>query len=87
VPLPSEVTVRIGTLAIGSDKQPAIGTVTRTVALRVTPCSTVPVELPAPAGPWRIEIESDTFVPAEIDKSLTDTRPLGVQASLATRPA
>jgi hypothetical protein len=87
VPVPSEVKVRIGTVAIGADKQPAIGSVARVDRARVTPCNTVTLELPVPDGPWRIEIESDTFVPAEVDTSLTDPRHLGVQATLSTRPA
>lgn len=86
VPLPSEVTFRIGPLAVGEDRQPGIETPSRVERVRVTPCSTVVRELPVPDGPWRIEIESDTFVPAEIDSSLTDPRNLGVQATLTIRP-
>jgi Dolichyl-phosphate-mannose-protein mannosyltransferase len=87
VPLPSEVRVRVGRIAIGSDKQAAIGTLTGLESLRVTPCRTVTMEFPVPDGPWRIEIESDTFVPADVDSKSTDPRSLGVQVSLTTRLA
>lgn len=87
VPLPSEVVVRLGPIAIGDDKQAAIERPTRVESVRVTPCRTVVLELPVPDTAWRIEIESDTFVPREIDSTLTDPRQLGVQATLTTRRA
>ena len=55
--------------------------------LRVTPCRTEVVELPAPPSPWRVEVESETFVPHDVDASLTDRRELGVQVAFASRSA
>jgi hypothetical protein len=81
-PIPSEVTVRIGTLAVSADQEPVIGTVTDERNLRVTPCSTIPVRLRAPRVPWRVEIVSETFVPNEIDPSNYERRPLGVVPTL-----
>jgi hypothetical protein len=82
-PIPSEVGVRIGKLAVSAAQEPTIGTVTAEQNLRVTPCSTIPVRLKTPAAPWRIEIVSETFVPNEIDPSNYERRPLGVVPTLA----
>jgi hypothetical protein len=87
VSIPSEVVVRIGPLAVGSDRQPALARQTAERSLRVTPCRTEVVELPAPPSPWRVEVESETFVPHDIDASLTDRRELGVQVAFASRAA
>ena len=87
VRIPSEVVVRIGPLAVGSDRQPALARMTGERNLRVTPCRTEVVELPAPPSPWRVEVESETFVPHDVDASLTDRRELGVQVAFASRSA
>lgn len=86
IPLPSEVVVRIGPVVVGEDRQPALGSVLRVERLRVPPCAVVPVTLRTPSGPWRIEIDSDTFVPEKVDPSSTDPRELGVVATLEIGP-
>ena len=88
-PIPGGVIVKIGPLVIGPDKQPQIGRITAQRLLRVRPCAeqAQTVLLPAPRGPWRVEVSSDTFVPAELDPSKSDRRRLGVQIAFGFQPS
>ena len=71
-------TIRIGPVAIGEDKQPAIADVLTTREAVVKNCEITPFVLPTPSVPWRIEITIEpTFVPHEIDPSSSDRRQLG----------
>ena len=71
-------TVRIGPVAIGPDKQPAIGGATETRTFVVKDCETNGVLLDAPRVPWRVEATmAPTFSPNEIDPSKSDRRQLG----------
>ena len=87
-PIPGGVLVRIGTLVIGKDRQPQIGKVTARRLVRVRPCpeGAQSLLLRAPRGPWRVEVTSDTFVPAEVDARSSDRRTLGVQVSFGFQP-
>ncbi len=82
-PRPSErttgkVTVRIGPVGIGPDKQPRIERVTETRRFDVPDCEAYGATLSPPNVPWRMEITlAPTFVPAEIDPSKSDRRRLG----------
>lgn len=79
---PGRATVRIGPVAVGSDKQPTIGRVTAERTAVVLDCRVTGFLLPAPNEPWRVEIELEpTFVPREIDPSVSDTRRLGAVVS------
>lgn len=82
----SVATVRIGPVAIGHDKQPAIDTVTEERTVEVQPCASRTVLLRPPDGPWRVEVKSTTFVPAEVDSGLSDRRELGVRVAFAFLP-
>ena len=88
-PIPGGVLVKIGPLVIGPDRQPHLGRVTSQRLVRVRPCTgeSQTVLLPAPRGPWRVEVASDTFVPAEIDSRLSDRRRLGVQIAYGFQPS
>jgi len=77
--VPSRITVRIGPLGVGADRQPALGRVTATRRLTLLPCKAQTLLLRPPPGPWRVEITSGTFVPATIDPKLGDTRDLGAR--------
>lgn len=78
---PGQVTVRVGTLVVGPDHQPALGEVLQTrtwvAASGVKKVFTIPV----PKPPFRVEIESETFSPSQFGAS--DTRNLGVQPGFA----
>ncbi len=80
--------VRIGELARGEDKQPAIGRETGSETRYVPACATRQVALPTPDGPWRVEVEIDTFVPAEVDPETSggEQRALGARVDFGVVP-
>jgi hypothetical protein len=80
------VNVRVGPIAVGSDKQPAIERVTSSETVFVPVCGVRDVALPAPEGPWRMEVDAQTFVPAEVDPSQSDRRALGAVVSFGFTP-
>jgi hypothetical protein len=72
------VTVRIGPVGIGPDKQPRIEHVTETRHFDVPDCKAQGDTLTPPNAPWRMEIEvSPTFVPKDIDPKSSESRHLG----------
>jgi hypothetical protein len=79
--------VRIGELGRGPDKQPAIARQTvRPKTVYVPACASRVVVLPTPEGPWRAEVEVDTFVPAEVDPGSSERRALGARVTFDVRP-
>jgi hypothetical protein len=88
VDLPGLVRVRIGTIGVGPDKQPAIDRVTGTETVYLPACGTREVVFPAPREPWRIEVVADTVVPAEVDpRKSSDRRALGAVVSFDVIPS
>jgi multisubunit Na+/H+ antiporter MnhB subunit len=85
VRLPGVARVRIGELGRGSDKQPAIVRETASETVYVPGCAVRTVAVPTPRGPWRVEVEIETFVPAEIDPKTSggERRALGARVSFA----
>ena len=78
---------RIGELGRGPDKQPAIARETSPPKTVFVPaCASRVVVLPTPDGPWRAEVEIDTFVPAEVDPRLSERRALGARVEFDVRP-
>ncbi len=77
------VTVRIGPVGVGPDKQPAIGHVTGRKTVVVKDCTTAPtVTLAPPDVPWRMEFAvAPTFSPNEVDPTNSDRRDLGAQVT------
>jgi hypothetical protein len=76
--VPGKATVRIGPVTIGSDKQPALATVTETQVKMVHQCVATPFLLAAPPVPWRVEVTIEpTFSPHDLDPSHSDRRQLG----------
>ena len=77
------VTVRIGPVTVGPDKQPAISHVTGRRTLVVKDCTTAPAAvLTPPSVPWRMEIAlTPTFTPSKIDPTKSDSRQLGAQVT------
>ena len=88
VRLPGAARVRIGELGRGSDKQPAIARETASVTDYVPKCASRTVALPTPDGPWRVEVETETFVPGLVDpaRSGSERRALGAQVSFDVIP-
>jgi hypothetical protein len=72
---PGNVTVRVGTLAIGKDKQPAFGRVTAVRRWTIHSKLEKTFVIPAPRPPFRVWVHVDrTFVPHDLDPSKADTR-------------
>ena len=88
VRLPGTARVRIGELGRGPDKQPAIVKQTASESLYVPACTVRTVALPTPSVPWRVEVSSDTFVPAQVDPkgSAGERRALGARVSFDVVP-
>jgi hypothetical protein len=77
---PYHATIRMGTLAIGPDRQPKIGRVTAVKRLTfVHNYDVQTVELPSPGRRFRVEVSVEPpFVPAELlPKATSDRRELG----------
>ncbi|MFN2628495.1 MAG: hypothetical protein ABR569_07660 [Gaiellaceae bacterium] len=76
---PALVTIRIGTLAIGPDRQPRIGRVTRVVRWTMPGRDVRTFRIPAPPRSFRVEVTvSPTFAPAVIAPAASsDERQLG----------
>jgi hypothetical protein len=50
-------------------------------------CGARTVVLPTPDGPWRAEVEIETFVPRKVDpKNSSDARALGAQVDFSVQP-
>jgi hypothetical protein len=74
----AHVTVRIGPVGIGPDKQPRIDHVTETRRFVIPDCEASGITLTPPDAPWRMEIEvSPTFVPKDVDPTSSESRRLG----------
>jgi hypothetical protein len=78
--VPATVTVQVGTLVIGADKQPALGRITATERCRIHSNTDCPFTIETPPPPFRVRVTIDrTFVPAELDPRLSDRRQLGAK--------
>ncbi|HSL63021.1 MAG TPA: hypothetical protein VK874_00050 [Gaiellaceae bacterium] len=77
--VPGRVTIRLGTLVLGDDREEAqIGRVTATRRWTVDSGKQRTFSIPTPRPPFRVEVEiSPTFVPAQLDPSKSDVRELG----------
>ena len=87
VRLDGVATVRIGELGRGPDKQPAILRETASDTLYVPGCATRTVALPTPNVPWRVEVEIEPFVPADVDPGSSERRALGARVAFGVVPA
>jgi hypothetical protein len=85
-PIPGRMRIRVGPIGIGADKQPALASVTEERILELPPCESRTVLLRPPPGPWRIEVEGQTFVPAEIDTRSGDRRAVSARADFGFQP-
>jgi hypothetical protein len=86
--LPGNAVVRIGVLGRGPDKQPAIVHPTASESLYLPACAVRTVVLPTPTVPWRVEVSTQTFVPAQVDPkgSGSERRALGARVSFDVIP-
>jgi hypothetical protein len=73
-----KVTVRIGPVGIGPDKQPRIERVTEVRRFDLPDCKANGVTLTPPDVPWRMEFTvAPTFRPKDIDPTKSESRQLG----------
>lgn len=72
------VRARVGPVAVGPNRQPALAGVTDEAVAVLPQCKVVGIFLRVPSRPWRVEAEvAETFVPYELDKRSGDRRELG----------
>jgi len=82
-PSKTRVTVRIGTVGIGPDKQPAIDHVTDTKTKTLHDCTTTGFAFGTPKQPWRVEVTVEPTVrPIDVDPSKSEARELGATMSV-----
>lgn len=86
VRLPGLIRVTIGPIGVGRDKQPALERVTDSETIYLPACGSRVVGLRAPDGPWRVEVRAQTFVPAEVDPTLSERRELGAVVGFSFVP-
>ena len=79
-PNSAKVTVLMGRLAIGPDKQPAIGKITEVRTWRIRAKQSKTFVLRAPGPQFRVEVHvSPKFMPAQLVSTSSDRRELGAQ--------
>jgi hypothetical protein len=83
--VPGHVTVRLGTLVVGNDRQPAIGRVLETKRVTIHACGNPKLKCAtglsfrSPGVPFRVEVTvTPTFSPSDFDPQ-ADRRHLAVQ--------
>ena len=86
--VPGTVTVSVGPVAVGPERQPVLARVTERRTAVIHACQErLPLLLRTPGGPWRVEVAIEpTFSPRELDPSLADTRQLGAVVTFGFRP-
>ena len=86
--VPSGVTIRVGKLRIGPDRQPALGEVTSRCAFTINRLEDRTFLLTTPRPPFHVDVRiSRTFVPSELDPNVSDRRRLGAQLEYSFSPA
>ena len=85
--VPGRVTIKLGTLVKGKDKQPALGKVLAVHRFWIHSRESKQFYIPAPRGPFRAEVTvSPTFVQSTLDPRIGDTRHLGAQVGFGWVP-
>jgi hypothetical protein len=73
--VPGHVTIKVGTLSIGTDKQPAFGKITAVRHWTIHSHLERTFLIPAPRPPFRVQVHVDrTFVPQQLDPRKSDSR-------------
>ena len=85
--LPGVVTLKLGRLVIGPDHQPKLGKVFASRRYVLRSGGFTQIYLPTPKPPWRVVTRVvPTFVPHDIDPSISDLRPKGAQVGYTYLP-
>jgi hypothetical protein len=81
------VTVAIGPMVVGDDKQPHLGKTTEVKRFDIHSSEVKPVVLKAPGPRFRVEVTiTPTFVPHDLDPASGDRRKLGAKVSYIFLP-
>jgi hypothetical protein len=84
---PGHVTIRIGPITIGDDKQPHVVHATQTKTFDIHSKQEVIVPLKVPGPRFRVEVTiSPTFVPQELAADVRDNRELGAKVRYLFSP-
>jgi hypothetical protein len=82
------VVIRVGSLKLGKDKQPALGAVTSACRLTINRLELRTFLLRTPAPPFHVQVRiTPTFSPSKLDPNLTDNREFGAQVQFSFSPA
>jgi hypothetical protein len=85
--VPGKVTIRIGPLALGPEKNGVLQSVTQERRWVVNACDERTFTLAAPPPPFHVEVAIDgTFVPTELDPSQSERRRLGAKVAFTWLP-
>ena len=85
--VPGLVTIKLGKLVKGKDKQPGLGQVLETRRFWIHSREQRTFLLPAPRGPFRVQVTvSPTFVQSQLDPRIGDVRHLGAQVGFGFLP-
>jgi hypothetical protein len=85
--VPGKVTIRIGPLALGPEKNGVLQSVTQEKRWVVNACDERTFTLEAPPPPFHVEVAIDgTFVPNELDPSQSERRRLGAKVDFTWLP-
>jgi hypothetical protein len=85
--VPGHVTIRLGDLIKGKDKQPGMGKVLATRQFWIHSREQRTFLIPAPKGPFRVEVSvTPTFVQSQLDPRIGDVRHLGAQVGFSFVP-
>lgn len=83
---PGNVTVKVGTVAIGTDKQPALGEVLQERTGVIHQCKVLPFLIPVQV-PFHVEVTiAPTFTPRQVDPASGDVRELGARPEFSFIP-
>lgn len=83
---PGQVRVKVGTVVVGPQKQPALGRVLEERTGVIHQCKVLPFLIPVTI-PFRVEVTIEpTFSPAELDPRSGDTRQLGARPEFSFIP-
>ena len=86
--VPARVTIRVGALRRGRDKQPALGRVTDRCKFTINRLEDRTFLLRTPPPPFHVDVRiSRTFTPSELDPRYSDNRRLGAQLEYSFSPA
>jgi hypothetical protein len=84
---PGHVTIKIGPITIGDDKQPHVVTATQTKTFDIHSKQEVTVPLKVPGPRFRVEVTiAPTFVPHDLAPDVSDARELGAKVRYLFSP-